>query len=58
MNDLLADIDRGAIEIKGFFNGDNCSINTGAITARRSKEDSFSHACILLALRRARNFKR
>jgi hypothetical protein len=58
MDDLLANVDRSTIEIKGFFNGNNSSINTGAITARRSKEDSFSHVCILLALRRARNFKR
>jgi hypothetical protein len=34
VNDLLANIDRCAIEIEGFFDGDNCTVYAGAISTR------------------------
>jgi hypothetical protein len=36
VNDLLAHINRGTIELEGFFNGDNGSVNAGTISAWRS----------------------
>jgi hypothetical protein len=36
MNDLFANINRGAIKLEGFFDSDNSSVNAGAITAWRS----------------------
>ena len=40
VNNLLANINRRTIVIKGFFNGDNGSVNASAITARRSQQNS------------------
>jgi hypothetical protein len=57
MDDLLSNIDRGAIEFERFFNGYNGAINAGAVSAGRSKENSLSHGMSLLGSSHVRNFK-
>jgi hypothetical protein len=34
VNDLLADIDRGAVEIEGLFNSNDSAVNAGTISTR------------------------
>jgi hypothetical protein len=41
MHNLLADIDRSAIEIQSLLNRDNCSIDACTVTSWRSEQDSF-----------------
>ena len=36
VNDLFANINRGAVKLEGFFNGYNGTVNAGAITTWRS----------------------
>ena len=58
MDDLLADIDRCAVEIKRLLNCHDCAVDTCAITTRGSEQDTLRHSTILLGSRNARNFDR
>ena len=43
VDDLLADIDWSAIELKRLFDGNYGAVDSGAISARRSQKNSLTH---------------
>ncbi len=43
VDDLLADVDRGAMELECLFDGLDCPLDTGAIASGRGENQPFYH---------------